>query len=101
VLNQVRAGQAVPVKFQLGGDRGLDILATGSPTSAPFTCPGAAPVDPIEETVNAVGSGLQFDAATQIYTYVWKTQRSWSGTCRRFVLRLDDGTVATADFRFN
>ena len=100
VLNQVRAGQAVPVRFQLGGDRGLDILASGSPTSAAIPCPGGAPTDPIEETVSAGGSGLQYDTASQTYTYVWKTQRGWSGTCRRFVLRLDDGTVRTADFRF-
>jgi predicted extracellular nuclease len=99
VLNQVRAGQAVPVKFQLGGDRGLDILASGSPTSATIPCAGGA-VDPIEETATAGASGLQYDAATQTYTYVWKTQRAWSGTCRRFTLKLDDGTVRTADFRF-
>ena len=101
VLNSVRAGQAVPVKFRLGGDRGLDVLATGSPTSATIPCAGGAPKDPIEETATAGASDLQYDVATQTYTYVWKTQKAWSGTCRRFTLRLDDGTVRTADFRFN
>jgi hypothetical protein len=90
----------VPVKFQLGGDRGLDILATGSPTSTRISCAGGTPIDPIEETVTAGASGLQYAAATQTYTYVWKTQKAWSGTCRRFTLELDDGTLRTADFQF-
>jgi endonuclease/exonuclease/phosphatase family metal-dependent hydrolase len=100
VLNSVKAGQSVPVKFQLGGDRGLDILATGSPTSTKISCAGGAPIDPIEETATAGASGLQYDVATQTYTYVWKTQKAWSGTCRRFTLELDDGTLRTADFQF-
>jgi hypothetical protein len=57
-------------------------------------------VDPIEETATAGTSGLQYSASTQTYTYVWRSERGWSGTCRRFTLRLDDGTVRTADFRF-
>ena len=38
VLNIVIAGQAVPVKFSLGGDFGLGILAAGSPSSAKVEC---------------------------------------------------------------
>ena len=100
VLNSVKAGQGVPVKFQLGGDRGLDILAPSSPTSARITCGSGEPVDPIEETVTSGASGLQFDAGTQTYTYVWKTQKAWKNTCRRFALSLDDGTFGTADLKF-
>jgi hypothetical protein len=32
-VNMAKAGRAVPVRFSLGGDQGLDILAAGSPTS--------------------------------------------------------------------
>jgi hypothetical protein len=77
VINSVKAGQSVPVKFQLGGDRGLDILATGSPTSARITCASGEPVDPIEETVTASASGLHYDAVSQTYTYVWKSEKGW------------------------
>jgi hypothetical protein len=101
VINSVKAGAGVPVKFQLGGDRGLDILAPNSPVSVTISCASGEPVDPIEETATPGASGLQYSASTQIYTYVWKTQKAWSGTCRRFVLRLDDGTVRVAEFRFN
>jgi hypothetical protein len=31
---------------------------------------------------------------------VWKTERKWMGTCREFVLKLDDGSVHVAQFQF-
>jgi hypothetical protein len=101
VHNSVKAGQAVPVRFQLGGDRGLSILAPGSPNSAQILCGSGAPVDPVEETVTAGASGLQYDPVTGTYTYVWKTVKTWKGTCRQFTLQLDDGTTRTAIFEFN
>jgi hypothetical protein len=33
-------------------------------------------------TATAGDSGLSYDAATDQYTYVWKTDKTWSGTCR-------------------
>jgi hypothetical protein len=100
VVNTVKAGQAVPVKFRLGGTRGLAVLAPNSPTSVLIPCESGAPADPVEETVTAGASGLQYDAVTETYKYIWKTLKDWKDTCRRFTLRLDDGTVRTADFEF-
>ena len=34
----VRAGDAIPIVFSLGGDQGLDVLADGSPTSVQTDC---------------------------------------------------------------
>jgi hypothetical protein len=31
---------------------------------------------------------------------LWKTQRKWAGGCREFTLKLDDGSVHTAEFQF-
>jgi hypothetical protein len=31
---------------------------------------------------------------------VWKTNKQWAGTCRKFVLKLVDGSTHTADFKF-
>lgn len=98
--NFVKAGSGVPVKFQLGGDQGLDILAPGSPTSQEFRCESGAVLDPIATTSTAGNSGLSYDGATQTYTYVWKTNKSWAKTCREFVVTLVDGTTHTARFRF-
>ena len=45
--------------------------------------------------------GLSYGASSAHYTYGWRTAAAWAGTCRRFELKLNDGTAAhTADFRF-
>ena len=99
-VNAVNAGRAIPVKFSLSGDQGLDIFEETYPRSQQVPCDGAATVDGVEETVSAGESGLSYDATTDQYTYVWKTSKAWSDTCRRLVVKLDDGTVHQADFRF-
>ncbi|RIK33219.1 MAG: hypothetical protein DCC55_35375 [Chloroflexi bacterium] len=101
-VNIVNAGQAIPVKFSLGGDFGLDIFAGGYPASQNVACgEGGSGSNPVEETVTAGRSELQFDPATQTYTYVWKTDRSWAGTCRQLTVRLKNGTEQAALFHFN
>jgi uncharacterized membrane protein len=98
--NITKAGSAVPIKFALGGNQGLGILAAGYPVSQAISCDTGAPSDTLEETSTAGASGLTYDAASGRYTYVWKTQKTWSGTCKRFVLKLIDGSEHTADFGF-
>jgi TolB protein len=104
-FNKAKAGSAIPVKFSLDGDQGLDVFArnaTGnaaSPTSGPVACDSTAEIDPIETTVSASSSGLSYDAASDTYTYVWKTHKGWTG-CRQLVVEFDDGTVERANFRF-
>jgi hypothetical protein len=100
VINVVRAGRAVPVQFSLHGDQGLSIFAAGYPLTQSISCVTGAPMDGIEQTVNAGVSSLEYDAAADQYRYVWKTQKTWAGTCRRLVLKLDDGTIHEADFAF-
>ena len=61
ILNTVKAGSAVPVKFSLKGDQGMAIFAVNSPASRPVTCENSAASDAIEETVNPGNSGLSYD----------------------------------------
>ena len=61
----------------LDGDQGLDILAASFPQSQQIAC-----------------------AATDRYTYVWKTEKSWKGSCRRLTVRLDDGSTHVLPFQF-
>jgi Bacterial Ig-like domain (group 3) len=98
-VNIVNAGSAVPVKFSLGGNRGLGILATGSPVVTTVACPGTAAFDTIETTVAATTSGLQYDATSGQYTYVWKTAKGSTG-CRQLDVKLVDGTDHVAQFKF-
>jgi uncharacterized protein len=97
-LNSVKAGQAIPVKFSLGGDKGLDIFATGYPISTKIACDSGAALDDIELTVTAGASSLSYGGGQ--YNYVWKTEKAWSGTCRQLVIKLIDGTFHYANFKF-
>ena len=89
-----------PIRFSLGGDRGLSILAAGNPRSVNIVCSTGTPVNAVEETSAVGSSGLTYDPGTGLYTYLWKTDRAWAGTCRQFVLKLVDGTEHYADFQF-
>lgn len=99
-LNKVKAGSAVPVKFSLGGDQGLAIFAAGYPLSTRIDCDTSESQDAIEQTVTAGSSSLSYDPATDTYTYVWKTDKSWAGTCRQLTVKLSDGSEYMASFKF-
>jgi Tol biopolymer transport system component len=98
-LNIVNAGKAIPVKFSLSGDQGLNIFTSGYPSSTVIAC-GSTAGDAVEQTVTAGSSSLSYDANTDQYTYVWKTEKAWAGTCRTLVLKLSDGTFQRANFKF-
>jgi hypothetical protein len=101
VLNALRAGQAVPVKFSLGGYQGMAIFEAGYPKTQVVPCDSTAPVDGVEQTVTAGASSLSYDVGTGQYNYVWKTDKSWTvGSCRQLVLKLVDGTTHHANFKF-
>jgi sugar lactone lactonase YvrE len=100
VFNVVNAGRAIPVKFSLSGDKGLNIFAPNSPSSGVIPCNSTDPAVTLEETVTAGGSSLSYSAASDTYTYVWKTEQSWAGTCRQLVVQLNDGSIYRADFKF-
>jgi hypothetical protein len=101
-VNNANSGQAIPVKFSLGGNRGLSILAKDSPASQVVSCTSwtgsaTATLDPIATAGN---SSLQYDAASDQYTYTWKTDKAWAKTCRVLVLTLNDGSQYRANFNF-
>ncbi len=100
MLNAVKAGSGVPVKFSLGGDQGLNIFQSGFPKSTRIACDSAAPMDDIEQTVTAGGSSLSYSANLDQYSYTWKTEKAWAGTCRQLVVVLNDGTTHVANFTF-
>jgi hypothetical protein len=47
----------------------------------------------IDETVSPGGNSLQYDAGLDIYSYIWKTEKSWAGTCRQLIFQFADATV--------
>jgi hypothetical protein len=101
VVNGVRAGVAVPVRFSLGGNRGLDIFAAEYPHVRWVECEANKPILAVwEETVTAADNSLTYDAVSTRYTYVWKTQKTWVGLCGELQLKLTDGEIYRARFMF-
>jgi hypothetical protein len=60
-VNAASAGAAIPLRFSLGGDQGLAVIATGYPRSRQITCSGEPSGEP-QEAVPARTSGLTYDA---------------------------------------
>lgn len=98
--NSVNAGRAVPTKFSLSGYQGLDIFASGYPASQMIDCASNVPIDVVDETVTAGSSSLSYNATTDQYNYVWKTDKGWAGSCRQLAVQLKDGTYHNVSFKF-
>jgi len=99
IINEMNAGRSVPLKFSLGGDQGLAVLAAGFPKSHQIQCSTLSPVDSVEGTTLGSNS-FTYDPATGTYTYVWKTQQSWAGTCRQVSVQFVDGQTYLLNFMF-
>lgn len=97
-LNSVNAGRAIPVKFSLSGDKGLNIFAANSPYTVSLNCSSSDPGVDVIETTTAGGSSLSYSGGQ--YHYTWKTESSWAGTCRQLVVTLNDGSEHRANFKF-
>jgi hypothetical protein len=99
VFNKVRAGRAVPLRFSLGGFQGLRVLK-GTPSSTAIACRASAPSQRLDEDDDHDDgrSGLRADGFK--YIYVWRTDRSWAGTCRKLAVTLADGTTHEVLFSF-
>ena len=96
VYNKAKIGSTIPVKFSLGGDKGLNIFAAGYPqVSKPIACGSNPAVDAVEEYATATNSGLKYDSAANQYIYNWKTDSTIkAGECRQLIVKLADGSVA-------
>jgi len=99
-MNVVKAGSAIPVKFSLNGNQGLNIFAVDYPKSQVIVCDSTNSQGGIEKTVTAGSSSLSYDATTDQYIYVWKTNKAWAGSCRQLVIKLSDGSSHVANFKF-
>jgi hypothetical protein len=98
-LNRWTAGEPVPVRFSLGGYWGLDVLAPGYPQVAVVDC--AAGEQPFTgRPARSVSWHKRLRYRHPNYVFKWRTERDWSGDCRQFLLKLKDGSVHRAEFRF-
>jgi hypothetical protein len=89
-----RAGDLVPAKFSLTGDRGLAVVTGVS--STPVDCASGAPTG-AAATANGT---LTYAPKPDRYTFQWATDKAWAGTCRALTVALADGTTHRALLRF-
>ena len=93
----IKAGQTLPVRFSLGGDRGLAVL-DGDPMFQRTDCVSGAAIDPPLTAV--AGEPFSYSAATDSYKFVWKTQKAWATWCGTLTVALADGTSEHLDVKF-
>jgi Predicted extracellular nuclease len=98
-FNAAKAGQMIPLKFSLGGDRGLDIFSQG-PTVTPVACPTSAAGTAGAAMAATAASHLHYDTSSDQYVYSWKTDKVWAGSCVKLSFLLVDGTPHMAYFAF-
>jgi hypothetical protein len=100
VLNQARAGQAIPLKWRILDGRGSPVTGQSYAelTVVDLACASGSTVDQLEE-YSAGESGLQ-EIGDGYYQLNWKTPRTYAGSCKALQLRLGDGAVRTAHFQF-
>jgi Bacterial Ig-like domain (group 3) len=96
-VNRWKAGVPVPIRFSLNGYSGQRPEAAGYPRSN--RC-GGGDVELVARGAARTRAAFEYARRSGRYTMIWKTDRDWAGTCREFVLRLDDGSVHMARFRF-
>jgi hypothetical protein len=99
-VNVALAGATLQVRFSLGGNQGRGIFVRGMPASQPVSCATLAPIGPLSPTRPQGASGLFYQPIAKTYMYLWTTNVSWAGTCRRFVMTLNDGSTHTMYVRF-
>ena len=98
-VNMIEAGSTVPVKFSLGGDRGMAIFAAGYPATYSHPCSGSGPNGALQP-IDPSSLKLTYDRGSKRYQFQWRTTKAMAGTCRTLVVKLADGSVHTAEFRF-
>ncbi len=97
-LTTAAAGFTANVRFSLGGNMGLGILKVGNPLMRLVNCTTLAPLGSLASTTAV--APLAYVASTASYSYFWRTDRTWAGSCRELVLRFIDGSQQRAVYRF-
>jgi hypothetical protein len=90
----------VSLIFSLGGNYGLNIFPANKPTSQRIECTTLSSMGSPASTNPLGASGLSYNAKTNQYAYSWNTDTAWKGTCRQFILTLNDGSIHVAYFKF-
>ncbi len=100
VLNTIKGGQSVPMKWAIPNGSGgfISSLAVVSGVKqASFTCTAGAPTDDIEAPTSGA-SGLRYDTTANQYIYNWQSPKG-AGSCYKVTVYLTDGSSKSALFK--
>jgi hypothetical protein len=102
VLHELEAGSAVPLEFSAASGHTPDDVAAGYPATQPVDCTTLQAIGPLAPTEQPGKRHVTYAEAQGVgwYTYIWRTDKAWAGTCRVGVIRLTDGTERRAYVRF-
>lgn len=100
VLNTIKGGQTVPLKWNIPNGSGgwissLDVVR--SIKYGDFTCAASAPTDDVETTATG-GTVLRYDTTANQYIYNWQTPKT-AGKCYKVTVTLTDNSTHSALFK--
>ncbi len=102
VLNTVKNGSTVPVKFELfsGTTELTSTSAVSSITAKQVNCAAfnGDPMDEIEYLAPTGGTSLRYDATAGQFIYNWTTPKK-ANTCYNLTMTAADGSTITAYFK--
>jgi len=100
VVNIVKAGSTVPLKFEVFSDAELtNTTVVKSFTSRQVTCGTTTVTDDIEFTTTGK-TELRYDAVAGQFIQNWQTPKAPAGTCYVVTMTLQDGvTTLVANFK--
>ncbi len=96
-VNNATAGDNLIVTFSLGGPQGLGAIHN-LPRHRRVNCDTDKP---LSRAVYGRVSLPVWDVKLGLYRFTWRTNAAWAGTCRRLIVRLNDGTRYSAIFHFD
>jgi hypothetical protein len=97
-INDANAGSTVPTKFTLSEQGGAPDLAAVF-ASQQVDCDTLAPSGPIAPALTPGSRVLKSEGDS--FSFNWKTEQAWAGTCRQLIIRLQDVSDPVAFFRFH
>ena len=102
VLNGMKAGSTVPMKWRISNQTGgyisdLGIVKAGSPSWVAVPCTAGAVVDDVTE-YTAGASSLKYDTTGNQFVYNWQSPKK-VGACYQVTVTFIDGTSQSALFR--
>ncbi|WP_341998086.1 HYR domain-containing protein [Microbacterium sp. LWH7-1.2] len=102
VLNTVKAGSTVPLKFEVfaGATELTNVTAVKSFTVKAIACSSASTLTDDIELVSTGSTVLRYDTTAGQFIQNWQTPKSGAGNCYRVtMLAADNVTTITADFK--